>query len=217
MPDEDSLLAEARQRIQLSIPKEEFRVFVFGPGMDPTDVVASPTSDVTTQPGLVEHAKYLRFLTAQKLKKDGWTVDFGETKSIQKFWASLGFKNFAAMEYTHAKKFCGAIIIFPASVGAICELSLFANSSQLAEKTVAIVHSEYENHQSFFRVGILKLLRARRGRIEFEDYQDFESCAKHAIEFVEDQWTNFSLEDDAINDGNLLAQKRKGTSFEKAK
>ena len=119
------------------------------------------------------------------------------------------------MELTHARKLCGAIIIFPASVGAICELGLFAMYPSFAEKTLAIVHSEYEDHKSFFRLGLLKLLKITHGYFEFEDYQNFANCAKQASEFVDDQWTNFSLEDDAIAEGRLLELKRKGTNFEK--
>lgn len=217
MPADKELLEQAGKKIQLSILKEEFRVFVFGPGMDPAEVVPAPASPVSTQAGLVEHAKYLRFLTTQKLREAGWTVDFGETQSIQQFWATLGIKNSAAMEISHAKKLCGAIIIFPASIGAICELGLFAGDFRLAEKTFAIVHSEYKDHKSFFRLGLLRLLKIGRGTFEFSDYEDFDGCTRQAVDFVEDQWTNFSLEEDAIANGQLLELKRKGTNFEKNK
>src|SRR5208283_4866671 len=82
MSNDEQLLEQARQRINFSIRKEEFRVFVFGPGMNPSEVVERPISAISTQNGLVEHAKYLRFLTTQKLRENGWTVDFGETQCL---------------------------------------------------------------------------------------------------------------------------------------
>lgn len=104
--------------------KEQFRVFIFGPALTPAEIVEVPTAPPSDRDGLQHHAKYLRFLTAKKLRDAGWTVDFGESTSIQQFWASLGIKNTGAMEVSHGGRLCGAIIMFPASVGSISELGI---------------------------------------------------------------------------------------------
>ena len=62
MSNDEALFEQLREKIQLSVPKKDFRVFVFGPGLDPSEIVEKPTSDISTQTGLIEHAKYLRFL-----------------------------------------------------------------------------------------------------------------------------------------------------------
>jgi hypothetical protein len=215
MPNDEALLEQAGKKIRLPVSKEQFRIFVFGPALNPSEEVELPTSQPADHDGLQKHAKYLRYLTAKKLREAGWTVDFGETNSIQQFWSSLGIKNPAAMELSHAKKLCGAIIIFPTSVGAISELGLFVGFGSLAKKTLAIVHSEFRDHHSFFRIGLLKMLKIRNGTFEFEDYINAQKCIELALEFVEDQWTKLSLDDDLINEAQLLTLERKGGSFEK--
>ncbi len=214
MFNDETLLEQARQKIRLPISKEQFRVFVFGPALNPDEEVKLPESHPSDRDGLQHHAKYLRYVTAKQLREAGWTVDFGETKSIQTFWSSLGIKNMAAMEATHAKKLCGAIIIFPTSVGAISELGLFVGMRGIADKTLAIVNSDFKEHQSFFRVGLLKMLKIRSGTFEFEDYANAKKCIQTALEFVDDQWTKFSLDNDLIDDAKVVALERKGGIFE---
>jgi hypothetical protein len=214
MLNDETLLEQARQKIQFPISKEQFRVFVFGPALNPEDTIKLPESHPSDRDGLQHHAKYLRYITAKQLREAGWTVDFGETKSIQSFWGSLGITNPAAMELSHARKLCGAIIIFPTSVGAISELGLFVGMRGIADKTLAIVHSEFKEHQSFFRVGLLKMLKIRSGTCEFEDYLNAKKCIKLAVEFVEDQWMKFSLDNDVIADAKVIALERKGGGFE---
>jgi hypothetical protein len=214
MLNDETLLEQAQQKIRLPISKEQFRVFVFGPALNPEEEVNSPASAPSDHDGLQHHAKYLRYMTAKKLREAGWTVDFGETGTIKDFWASLGIKNLAAMEISHARNMCGAIIIFPTSVGAISELGLFVGIKRLADKTLAIVHSEFKDHQSFFRVGLLKMLKINRGTSEFEDYADAKKCIQIALEFVDDQWTKFSLDNYLIDDAKVVALERKGGIFE---
>lgn len=214
MPDAITLLEQAGQKIRLPVSKEQFRVFVFGPALTPTENVELPTAPPSDRDGLQHHAKYLRFLTAKKLSEAGWTVDFGESTSIQKFWSSLGIKNPGAMELSHAGKLCGAIIMFPTSVGSISELGLFVGFGGLAKKTLAIVHSEFKEHQSFFRVGLLKMLKIRHGTFEFEDYQEADKCIDLACEFVDDQWTKLNLDQHLIDEAQVLTLERKGGAFE---
>ena len=215
MPNDEALLEQAGKKIRLPVSKEQFRIFVFGPAMDPSEEVELPTSPPSDHDSLQKHAKYLRYGTAKRLREERWTVDFGETKSIRHFWSSLGIKNAAAMEVGHARKLCGAIIIFPTSVGAICELGLFAGRPSIAEKTLAIVHSDFKDHQSFFRVGLLNMLKIQRGSYEFEDYLNAQKCIELAVEFAENQWTKLNLDEDLIDEAQSLTLGRKGGAFEK--
>lgn len=214
MPDENTLLEQAGQKIRMPVRKEMFRVFVFGPALNPGDIVDLPTVPPSDRDWLQQHAKYLRFLTAKKLSDSGWTVDLGESESIQKFWSSLGIKNLAAMELSHGAKLCGAIVMFPTSVGSISELGLFVGFGGLAKKTLAIVHSEFKEHKSFFRVGLLKMLKIRDGSFEFEDYVNADKCVEIACEFVDDQWTKLNLDDHLLNEARVIAAARKGGAFE---
>lgn len=214
MPDDNEILAQARQKIRLPVNKEQFRIFVFGPALEPDENVDPPTLPPSDRDGLQQHGKYLRFLTAKKLREEGWSVDFGETASVQKFWNSLGIKNPAVMETSHAGKLCGAIIMFPTSVGSISELGLFVGFSGLAKKTLAVVHSEFKEHRSFFRVGLLKMLKIRHGAFEFEDYLNADKCVALATEFVDDQWTKLNLDQHQIDEAKVLIAERKGGAFE---
>lgn len=214
MPDDDTLLEQARGKIRLPVGKDQFRVFVFGPALSPSETVALPTTPPSDRDGLQQHAKYLRFLTAKKLREAGWTVDFGESTSIQTFWSSLGIKNMGAMELSHGGKLCGAIIMFPTSVGSISELGMFVGFGGLAKKTLAIVHSEFKEHKSFFRVGLLKMLKIQHGACEFEDYLKAEQCIDLACEYVDEKWTKLNLDEQRINEAQVLTLERKGGAFE---
>lgn len=214
MPDENTLLEQARQKIRMPVGKEMFRVFVFGPALNPGEIVDLPTVPASDRDWLQQHAKYLRFLTAKKLRESGWTVDLGESESIQKFWNSLGIKNLGAMEVSHARTLCGAIIVFPTSVGSISELGLFVGFGGIAKKVLAIVHSEFKEHKSFFRVGLLKMLKIRHGAYEFEDYLKADKCTELACDFVDDQWTKLSLDQHQIEEAQVLRHERKGGAFE---
>jgi len=212
MQNEEELLEQFKEKIDLPVKKQNFRVFVFGPALSPSDEVSAPLNPPCGD-GLSMHAKYLRYLTAKKLRDEGWTVDFGETESIQKFWRSLGIPSHAAMEVHHASKLCGAIVIFPTSVGSISELALFTGMPWIAKKTLAIIHSEFKEHKSFFRLGLLRLLKIQHGQFEFEDYSSAEKCADLAVEFVEDQWTGVSLDKLYIDDAKILNLEQKGGSY----
>ncbi len=118
------------------------------------------------------------------------------------------------MEVSHGVKLCGAIIMFPTSVGSISELGLFVGLGGLAKKTIAIVHSEFKEHQSFFRLGLLKMLKIRNGTFEFEDYLNAEKCIDLASEFVDDQWTKLNLDQHLLDEAKVLATERKGGAFE---
>jgi len=214
MPDDITLLEQAGQKIRLPVSKEQFRVFVFGPALTPTENVEVPTAPPSDRDGLQHHAKYLRFLTAKKLREAGWTVDFGESTSIKKFWSSLGIKSTGSMELSHARKMCGAIIMFPTSVGSISELGMFVGFGDLAKKTLAIVHSEFKEQQSFFRVGLLKMLKTQQGTFEFEDYLNADKCIELACEYVDEKWEKLSLDQYRIDHAQALLLERKGGVFE---
>lgn len=214
MPNVDPLLEQARHKIRLPTSRKEFRVFVFGPALDESEEVELPSTPPTDHDGLQSHAKYLRHLTVKKLREKEWTVDLGESSSIKEFWHSLGIKNPAAMELSHARRLCGAIIIFPASVGAISELGLFIGFAGLAKKTLAIVHSEFKEHKSFFRLGLLKMLKIQHGTFEYEDYLDADKCVELACEHVDEQWTKLELDQHVVDQAKVIEHERKGGAFE---
>jgi hypothetical protein len=39
MPNDEALLEQAGKKIRLPVSKEQFRIFVFGPAMDPSEEV----------------------------------------------------------------------------------------------------------------------------------------------------------------------------------
>jgi hypothetical protein len=143
-------LGGAKADLKPTLRPQDFSVFVFGPALDPGDTVTKPTSPVGDHAAVVEHARYLRYLTKQKLEELGFRADFGEAKDVFKFWSEFfSSPDEASTEILHANKACGAVIIFPASFGSIAELALFARHPRIAAKTVAIVHEGYSSAASF--------------------------------------------------------------------
>ena len=142
----------AHDLIRPVIPPEKFRVFIFGPSLQPNDEGQIPTFPPEDRNQIIEHARYLRYATKAALEKEGFTVDFGETQDIYNFW-SFSFKGYdqASFELYHARWECGAIIIYPSSEGSICELSLFSLKDEVAKKPLAIVHEPFREHNSFFK------------------------------------------------------------------
>src|SRR5437762_5818232 len=156
MPSQDPLAA-AKADLKPAFKPQDFSVFVFGPALGSIPVL-EPTSPVSDHAQVVEHARYLRYLTRQRLEELNFRADFGEAKDVFKFWSEFfSSPDEASTEIRHADKACGAVIIFPASFGAIAELALFARHPRIAAKTVAIVHEGYALANSFFRKGIMEL------------------------------------------------------------
>jgi hypothetical protein len=213
MPDDNALLEQAGRMIHLPVTKERFRVFVFGPALSASEEVEAPTAPASDRDGLQQHARYLRYITVRKLREAGWTVDLGESTCVRKFWSALGIKNLGAMELSHGGRLCGAIIMFPTSVGSISELGMFVGFGGLAKKTLAIVHTEFKEQSSFFRLGLLKMLKIQQGSFEFEDYANAEKCIALACEYVDDKWTKLHLDEQQIEQARVLALERTGGPF----
>jgi hypothetical protein len=193
-------LQQAKNLIRPALPKSKFPVFVFGPFLKPETKVEHPNCSLDTAEGFIKHARYLRYRTASALKNDGFPVHFGETEEVQKFWRDqiTSLLDPANVEMEHAERFCGAVVVFPSSVGSFCELSLFATRKSLATKTIALIHKAHENDDSFFRRGLLRILRQGLGTHEFKDYTKVDECVNAACEFVTDRYLG------EVRSGNML-------------
>jgi hypothetical protein len=144
-----------------------------------------PTNPISAHADVEPHARYLRFATRVALEKLGFPVDYGESPDVLEFWQD----HFLAVdpgtvEVNHAERMCGAIVVYPSSIGSICELGLFASRQWVCQKTMAIVHSRYENDSGFFRQGLLEYFEQEGGRHSFHDYVDHASCVNEATKFV---------------------------------
>ncbi len=184
---------QMRPDIRSGLSRALFRVFVFGPCCTPDEVVPKPTCLADTQDNVVAHAKYIRHLIKEKLAEAGFKVDYGETESIFKAWCK-GFPEGdpLSFEMDHAEFFCKAIIIIPASIGAICELSVFATQPHLAIKSLAIIHEKYSQEKSFFNAGVVRVLKQDKGSAQYIDYLQHQKCIDAAVSFVEDEWSSFN-------------------------
>jgi hypothetical protein len=210
--DSKEALAIAKAKLTPGITTGQFAVFVFGPAMSGT--ATKPTGPAASHSDVLKHAEYLRFRTRERLREIGFAADFGEAKDILKFWQSfLHSPNPATSEVLHARHVCEAVVIFPASVGSIAELALFAHKGDIAQKTLAIVHQGYHNATSFFRQGLLELFTIFSGRREFIDYSNHEACVEEAVRFVEGQYYRRM---DELSDLKWLASRNLGSVFDHA-
>jgi hypothetical protein len=183
------LVQLAQEAAKPPVEKSKFRVFVFGPFLNPAETVAPPTIEPITPDAIVEHAKYLRFATKKALEAEGFTVDYGETKEIYDAWVEKFSKgDLATFEQHHARKHCGAVVIYPSSIGSICEFTLFASFDKIAKKTQAIVHKPYADHNSFFMRAVLEVFKQDNGTPEFIDYANHEQCVEAARKYVIGKW-----------------------------
>lgn len=164
---------------------------MFGPFLLPDDVVEAPDGVADSHEEILRHSKYLRYLTRTTLEDRKFTVDFGETQEVLNFWQShLSSPDPATTEDHHAHHACGAVIMFPSSVGSISELGLFAREKNIAEKSLTIVHSKYQNDTSFFRTGLLEVFKQENGSVEFADYANHEACVAAALKFVQGKYNS---------------------------
>ena len=210
------LIKAAIESIQPAFPHSNFRVFVLGPALKPDEIVARPSSSPNNHDSILEHARYLRSLTKQKLSQLGYPVDFGETEELLRLWSSrFRVGDPGSAEILHARKVSGAIIVYPSSIGSISELGMFAPYEDIAEKILAIVHKRYENDSSFFRKALLEVLKQEKGNREFIDYSDHDACVKAAVDFVNGRYQKLLRDYMAIESGKLKEAKLRGTVFEK--
>jgi hypothetical protein len=176
---------EAKRKLRPAIERKDFHVFVFGPSLQIDQVLPKPVNPIATHGDVETHARYLRLATRLELQKLGYSVDYGESPDVLEFWQ----KNFlapdpATIEVNHAERVCGAIVVYPSSVGSICELGLFASRQWVCQKTLAIVHELYENDPGFFRQGLLEYFEQEGGRHSFQNYFDHDLSVDKAVKFV---------------------------------
>lgn len=81
-------LGLAQAAVKPPVDKKKFRVFVFGPCLNPTEEVTPPTNEPITHDDILHYARYLRFATKKALEAEGFTVDYGETKEIYDAWVN---------------------------------------------------------------------------------------------------------------------------------
>ena len=188
-------------------------MFVFGPYLQPTDTVQAPGVAAELHEAVLSHAKYLRYATRKALEENGFTVDFGETREVLAFWEShFGSPDPATSEEHHAHRLCGAVVIYPSSVGSICELAMFAHQKKIAEKMLAIVHTRYEHDRSFFRDGLLEVFQQENGRVRFVDYSNHDACIEAATKFVSGAYSSLNRQIMTCNEIDL---RNRGTFVEK--
>jgi hypothetical protein len=202
--------------IKPAFERTGFRVFVLGPALKPSQTVRRPRTLASIHDGLIQHARYLRCETRKSLLSAGYSVDFGEAKELQEFWSKNSrAKDPGSAEMLHARKACGAIIIFPSSVGSISELGMFAPFGNIAKKTLAIVHKRYERDKSFFRKALLEIFEQENGKCSFVDYTNHRRCIDDAIKFVDGKYQKHLRDLHLIADAKLQEANYRGTIFAK--
>jgi hypothetical protein len=197
-------LAAARDAIGPALPRGRFHIFVFGPSLRTDEVVDPPTVPADHHGWLAANAKFLRWKTAKHLLDNGYSVHFGETREVYSLWdTAIRRIDLANLEINHAKMICGAIIIYPASPGALCELGLFAGLEEIAKKTLAIVHLSHQSDQSFFRLGLLEILKQEYGTTEYEDYAQPDACVRRALTFADGRYLKMLRDLDLVRRGDI--------------
>ncbi len=210
----ESAIADLKSALRPSINSRDFRVFVFGPGLAEDEIVEPPPMVLSSDADLAQHAKYLRYLTKLRLEEAGFTAEFGEAADVLDFWTRFfNSANPATTEVLHARKACGAVVIYPASIGPIAELALFARNAAIAEKTCAIVHDEYASAASFFRQGVIEIFEDHNGKTKFVNYTNHEACVGYAIRFVRGKFSKLMGE---VDDVTQIRRRHKGGAFEHA-
>ena len=186
------------ESIPIKVGKDKFRIFLFGPSLKADQIVAEPRFDDS----LIDHARFLRYFVAKVLRDAGWLVDFGEDPQMLEMWAKLrGPIDQGKMEYDHAFAACGAIVVLPSSPGSFCEMGLFASSKDISRKTLAVVHAEYKDAQSFFRQGLVRVFQSRSGRCAYETYKNKEAVLAAIREFIEDRFNSYQWDENDITVG----------------
>lgn len=180
----------ARDAIVPAFPKSAFKTFVFGPYLTPDQILPVPDGDASEQDGLIEHARYLRYVTRVAITNAGFKADFGESQDVMDFWtAHLQSNETATAELHHAYRSCGAVVIFASSVGSFCEMGLFSAYGSIVRKMLVLVHEAHRNANSFFNNGILEMIEQSSGRKEFVDFSDHQKCLEIVMKFVTGKYT----------------------------
>jgi hypothetical protein len=206
----------AKKVIKPAFPRARFRAFVLGPALRPGVVVKKPLIGPKDHDSVIRHARYLRYATKKALEGAGYSVDFGETPEMLAFWEKhFGSPDPGSSELLQADKISGAVIVYPSSVGSMCELGMFAPQARISEKTLAIVHKRYKNDKSFFRTALLEVLAQENGRFEFRDYSKHDACIAVAVKFVAGKYQRVLRELGIIERGDSLKKKFRGTIFDK--
>jgi len=211
-----SVLDALHTLIKPAFARDRFRVFVLGPALKPSESVPRPHTHASTHEAVIQHARYLRSETRKSLLSAGYSVDFGETKELQEFWSeNFRANDLGSAEMLHANKACGAIIVFPSSVGSISELGMFvfAPSSLISEKTLAIVHKRYEKDKSFFRKALLEIFEQENGKCAFIEYANHKSCVEVAVKFVDGKYQKLLRDLHQIRNSKLKEASYSGTIF----
>jgi len=212
-----SALDIAPDRIKPAFEQARFRVFVLGPALKPSQSVSKPRALASIHEGVIQHARYLRCETRKSLLSAGCSVDFGEAKELQDFWSkNFRARDLGSAEMLHAGKACGAIIIFPSSVGSISELGMFAPLGRIAIKTLAIVHKHYEKDKSFFRKALLEIFEQENGKCIFINYTNHKACVDAAVKFVDGKYQKLLRDLHHIDDGKLKEANYRGTIFDRS-
>jgi hypothetical protein len=150
------------------------------------------------------------------LETKGYSVEFGETKEMYEFWMDhFRASDPGSAELLHAKKMCGAIIVYPSSIGSICELGMFATDERISEKTFALVHKLFENDNSFFRKALLEVFGQENGKHVFIDYSNHSKCIAAALNFVDGKYQKLLRDYDSIEIAKQKMEKLRGTIYQK--
>jgi hypothetical protein len=209
-----SVLALTKAKLEPLLHPRDFFVFVFGPALDADKPVIAPTSRLNGDSDTLEHARYLRYRTKQRLEELGFSVDFGEAKDVLKFWLEFFHAPDAATaEIHHASKASGAVVIFPGSFGSMAELALFARQDDIAEKTVAIVHESYATASSFFRQGLIEIFETYNGKTKYVNYANHDVCVEYAVRFVRSKYSKALAE---LEDVTRIRRRNRGKVFDHA-
>jgi hypothetical protein len=208
----------ARKVIKPGFPKLQFRVLVLGPALKPTEVVAKPLVKPRDHETVLMHGRYLRYATKGALEKEGFSVDFGETRQMLEFWQEqFGARDPGSAEVLQAERMTGAVVVFPSSASSLCELGMFSTQKRISEKTLAIVHRAYQNDKSFFRRALLEFLDQDNGKFQFKDYANHEVCVAEAVRFVTGKYQSLLRGFGLIEQAERLKRDLHGTAFDKKK
>lgn len=92
---------------------------------------------------------------------------------------------------------------------------MFAPISEIACKTLAIVHKKFENDRSFFRRAMLEVFDSENGKPQFIPYDNHEKCVAAAVTFVRKKYNKLLRDYENMESAELTRRKYHGTAFQK--
>jgi len=92
---------------------------------------------------------------------------------------------------------------------------MFAPISDIASKTLAIVHKKFENDRSFFRRAMLEVFDAENGKPAFLPYDNHEQCVAAAVLFVKKKYNKLLRDYEKMESAELVRRSYYGTVFAK--